>query len=445
MEFSDRQKILFIAVSSLAIHIVAIIFLTHLGDSEYWPRIMGSVNSGNDIYGLDGNYYTPIWGYLLSSLDIIIQGIGNIPLFENMFDVFLPWNDVPGLKPFITTPGINFVTKFPLAVCDIIVGYMIYKIVAEFTDSRKGIIAMVLWCFCPMVIYMSSVQGQFDTISTLLALLTIKLLREDHAFFAGVSFGLSVWLKLFPSVCILLFVGYLLMKHGKGVAYKHIALAAAGALLISVVIFLPQATHGELNYAFGFLTSRLHSSSYPDWFAPINTIRTVLMGLLTVALMIWSFIGIRNKRDERYLYLYAGVLIAVATIISRGYQYVPSFIPFILLFYMISYDNRSYKGLFIWISVLTVIDAFFSVGTSVFSITSVYYGLIDPAFLEEITVAFLTSIGHPSATPIGVVFAVIWAIMLWLFVLFGFVDLSDNRYPRIAKISEKLRFGRSEQ
>ena len=439
---TTKEKIFLIAAISLTIHILAIIFLTHLGDPEHWPKIIQTVNSGNGIYGLDGNYYTPLWGYLLSFVDMIIQLTGTVPFFGDMFSELFPWEDIPGTKAGVVSPEITFATKIPMAICDIIVGIMIYSIVKEYTnDERKGIIAMALWCFCPMVIYMSSVQGQFDCISTLIVLITIKLLREDRPFLAGISFGFSVWLKMFPSVCLFLFVGYLIKKYGTNEGLKKTALAAVGALLITVIILIPQLMNGELPIVFGFFTGRTDAGTEFQLYNIVVSIRLYLMLLLTLVLMIWSFIGIQRKSGDlgRYLYLYAGVLITVATIISRGYQYVPSFIVFILLFAMISDDRRSYRMMFLWIGVLTIVDAFFSVGPSILSMDAVYYGLIDTSWLEQTTVDFLTTIGHSGSTPIGVILAITWAVMLWFFVLFGVSDLMDDRYPRFKNFVEKFR------
>ena len=439
---TTKEKILLIAAVSFIIHILVIIFLTHLGDPEYWPRIMQTVNSGNGIYGLDGNYYTPLWGYLLSALDMMIQLTGAIPFFGDVFDVFLPWDDVPGTKAWIVSPQITIATKLPLAICDIIVGYMIFKIVSDFTkNENKGIIAMAMWCFCPMVIYMACVQGQFDTISTLLVLLTINLIREDRPFMAGISFGFAAWLKLFPSVCLFLFVGYLIKKYGMKDGVRKTVVSAVGALIVTVIILLPQIKNGEMGLVFGFFTGRADGSAALAWYNTLVTVRMMLMLLLTLALMVWSYIGIQKKEKDldRYLYLYAGVLITVATIISRGYQYVPSFIIFILLFAMISDDRRSYRMMFLWMSVLTVTDAFFSIGPSMLAPDAVYYGLVDASWLESVTTAFLTTIGHSSSMPVGVVIPITWAIMLWFFVLFAVSDLMDDRYPMFKAFVERFR------
>ncbi len=218
-------------------------------------------------------------------------------------------------------------------------------------------------------------------------------------------------------------------------------MAAVGALIVTAIILMPQFLNGELDLAFGFFTGRMDTATEYEWYNTLVSVRLILMLLLTVVLMVWSCIGMGRRREDldRYLYLYGGVLLAAATIISRGYQYAPSFMAPIILFAMISDDRRSYGRMFSWMSILLIVDAFFSVGPSLLAMASVYYGLVDPVWLSDISVTFLTTIGHSGSMPIGVITAVIWAIMLWLFVLYAVADLLGDRYPRFASMVERLR------
>ena len=443
---TTKGKLATILVISFILHLVATLFLSHLGDPEYWPRIMQTVNSGNGIYGLDGNYYTPIWGYLLSFVDMVIQTFGLIPFFGDVFESLLPL-ETTAMKAWIVSPEIALATKMPMVICDLIVGYILFKIVSDFTKSEnKGLTAAAMWCFCPIVIYMSSVQGQFDTISTLLFLLTVQLLREDRSLLAGLSFGLAVWLKLFPGVCLLLFVAYLFARYDNAGAIKRTVMAAVGALIVTIILLTPQFLNGEMDIVFGFFTGRMNTVTEYEWYNTLVSVRLTLMMLSMIVLMVWSFIGMKRRTEDldRYLYLYGGTLLAAATIISRGYQYAPSFMAPIILFAMISDDRRSYGKLFSWMSILLIIDAFFSVGPSLLAMASVYFGVVDPAWLSDISVAFLTTIGYSSSMPPGVVTAIAWAVMLWLFVLYAVSDLFGERYPRFRAIAEKMRIMKEE-
>ena len=322
---TTKGKLATILVISFILHLVATLFLSHLGDPEYWPRIMQTVNSGNGIYGLDGNYYTPIWGYLLSFVDMVIQTFGLIPFFGDVFESLLPL-ETTAMKAWIVSPEIALATKMPMVICDLIVGYILFKIVSDFTKSEnKGLTAAAMWCFCPIVIYMSSVQGQFDTISTLLFLLTIQLLREDRSLLAGLSFGLAVWLKLFPGVCLLLFVAYLFARYDNAGAIKRTVMASVGALIVTIILLTPQFLNGEMDIVFGFFTGRMNTVTEYEWYNTLVSVRLTLMLLLMIVLMVWSFIGMKRRTEDldRYLYLYGGTLLAAATIISRGYQYAP--------------------------------------------------------------------------------------------------------------------------
>ena len=441
-EMTVKQKLVAIAAVSLAVHITVIAFLTHLGDPEYWPRIMSIVDSGNGIYGLDGNYYTPVWGYMLSCLGMILHFLGLVPHLGNVFTDLLGWGAVSVANPQVISPQIVLATKIPLAIVDVIVGFQLYGIVKEFTGSeKKGILAMAMWCFCPMVIYMSGVQGQFDCISTMLALATIRLIRSDKILIAGMAFGLSVWLKLFPSVCLFLFVGYLIAKYGTKAGIQKTVVAAVGALAVTVVLLIPMIMNGEVDIAFGFFTGRMNTTTDSDFYNKLVSVRLILMILLTLVLMVFSFLGIRRRGEDadRCLYLYAGVLISVATIISRGYQYVPSFIPFVLLFAMISNDRRSYTWMFWFFGIVTMIDAFFSPGPSIFAIPAVYYGMIDATWLQDITIAFLETVGHNGAYPVGYIFAVSWAVLLWVFVIVAISDLLEDIHPKLKHKLERFR------
>ena len=438
---TTRGKLIAIIMASFVLHLLAIVFLSHLGDSEFWPRIMQTVNSGNGIYGLDGNYYTPVWGYLLSFVDMVIETLGAIPMFGDVFDSLLPLETV-SKKAWIVTPSIALATKMPLAVCDLVVGYVLFRVVSDFTkDDGKALTATAMWCFCPIIIYMSSVQGQFDTISTLMFLLTVQLLREGRTFIAGSAFGIAVWLKLFPSVCLFMFVAYLFARYGKAEGIRRTVMAAAGALIVTVILLTPQFLNGELDIVFGFFTGRMNSATEYGWYNTLVSVRLSLMLLLTFALMIWACIGMGRRREDldRYLYLYGGVLLAVATIISRGYQYAPSFMAPIILFATVSDDTRSYGRMFHWMSALIMIDGFFWVGPSLLAMSSVYYGIIDPVWLSDITVTFLTTIGNSGSMPIATVTAVAWAVMLWLFVLYAVADLFGDRHPRFTSMVERLR------
>ena len=207
------KAVLLVATVSLVVHMILTAAFSHTFDSEYWLLIMQNIETGNGLYDINGYYYTPIWGYLLSFIDMLTQVTGSIPILGDRFTDLIVIEDHWGFQATLASPDVNFLLKLPLSIADVLVGVFIYIIVAHHTGSeKKGLGAMIFWSFCPIVVYMSAIQGQFDSVSVLLLILTIFLIKQDNPLLAGMVFALATWLKIFPGVCILVFFGSMLAR-----------------------------------------------------------------------------------------------------------------------------------------------------------------------------------------------------------------------------------------
>ncbi len=336
--FGISRTVILIAVLSLAVHLVLTAFFSHTYDSEYWLIIIQNVENGNGLYGLNGFYYTPVWGYLLSFADMLTQVAGVAPILGDKFTDLIMIEDFEGYQAILASPGINFLLKLPLSICDIVVGYLLYVIVRRYTGSeRRGHQAMALWCFCPIVVYMSAIQGQFDTISVFLLLVTLFLIKDDKFLLAGFMFALATWLKIFPGVCILVLLAYVIArKKGTCDIRKSVIMSVVGFGAMTLMIFLPQILNGELALAFSFFTSR--ASGY-DASTSFNLIFMLAVIVLLMLLMVRAMLRKDSEDADMQVFLYCGMLASIATMVQWGYQYAPSVVGFIILFMMLS-PNR---------------------------------------------------------------------------------------------------------
>ncbi len=437
-EFSAKQKLASIVIIALTVRFVCTVSLTHMGDSSAWPRIMASVESGNDIYGVMGNYYTPVWGYLLSFLDMMIQAVGAVPLFGDYFEGLLPLEGVRSYRPFVISPEMNMAIKFPLDVIDVAVGWMLYRIVLGRTgDMSRALRAMALWCFCPITIYMSSIQGQFDCISTALILGCIVLAGRNRPLLAGIVFGFAIWLKVFPAVCVLLLVAYLRSVRGREWAGGAVS-AAVGALIVSAILILPQIANGQIDDAFVFLTDR-QGTDFGSLYEAATSLRQILVGLLLLALMVLTARRIWHMdRDEagRAVYLCAGLLIAVAVMLNRGYQYAPSAIGFIILCMEMAPDCRGYSASYWGLGLFSFAEAFVHAGFTLLCLSCAYYGLIDYDTFTSLSVSFAEDL---PVHMIEGVLALMWSIAVWLFIVLAAYDMLGRRGTRSGMLIERLR------
>lgn len=435
---SIPKMVFLIAILSLVVHLVMTALFSHTYDSEYWLIIMQNIETGNGLYGLNGFYYTPVWGYMLSFADMLTQVFGAIPVLGDRFTDLIVIEDYNGFQAVLASPDINFLLKLPLSVCDVLVGYLLYVIVSRHTGSeRKGIVSMALWCFCPIVVYMSAIQGQFDTISVLLLLMTIFLIRQDNPLLAGMVFALATWLKIFPGVCILVLFGYMLARYkGAPRSTRQISMSIVGFLLLTAVLFLPQILDGTLAYAFSFLTSR--TSGYDLG----STLYMAGMLVIIVVLMLFMTRSIARKpaaEADRLVFLYCGLLASLAAMVQFGYQYAPSIVGFIILFAMMSVNTRGYRFVFLVVSLFTFLEAFFWVNYSSLFIISEYFGTFDPSWVLEHTLDFTLNWGSEATGSLMGRFANIWHYALFAFVIMAVLDFCRGRVPVLDRASDYVR------
>ncbi len=435
---SIPKMVFLIAILSLVVHLVMTALFSHTYDSEYWLIIMQNIETGNGLYGLNGFYYTPVWGYMLSFADMLMQVFGAIPVLGDRFTDLIVIEDYNGFQAVLASPDINFLLKLPLSVCDVLVGFLLYVIVSRHTGSeRKGIVSMALWCFCPIVVYMSAIQGQFDTISVLLLLMTIFLIRQDNPLLAGMVFALATWLKIFPGVCILVLFGYMLARYkGAPRSTRQISMSIVGFLLLTAVLFLPQILDGTLAYAFSFLTSR--TSGYDLG----STLYMAGMLVIIIVLMLFMTRSIARKpaaEADRLVFLYCGLLATLAAMVQFGYQYAPSIVGFIILFAMMSVNTRGYRFVFLVVSLFTFLEALFWVNYSSLFIISEYFGTFDPSWVLEHTLDFTLNWGSEATGSLMGRFANIWHYALFAFVIMAVLDFCRGRVPVLDRASDYVR------
>ncbi len=149
------------------------------------------------------------------------------------------------LVPFITSPTFNVVLKLPIIIGDVLVGLTLYRVVRARKDAVSAERAFLIWFLNPLVIFVSSVHGQFDVLAAYFALIGVICFMDDRYLLSGAFLGFGVLLKLFPAYLVISFGIILLaslykaLKGGKRLeALKPLASFIAGGA-ISVLAILP--------------------------------------------------------------------------------------------------------------------------------------------------------------------------------------------------------------
>ena len=431
---------LWILILGLAIRLVFAPVFTYPFDIEHWGVILQNTESGNGLFGLTGYFYTPAWGYILGFEDLIINLLPGMTYGERFTDLLeIEGMVFPYQTATTTTPVFNFAMKLPLILVDVLVGYLIYRLVmSECGDERKAAIGFGLWFLCPIVIYMSSVQAQFDCISALLTLLCVLLVRRNLFFLAGVIFTIAALIKFFPAFCIFLLCVYVVKATPGRLSWKNLFLSVSGAVLTAVVIFLPQILDGTVMNAFSFVFGR--TSEY-DLMLMLRTypfIAVALVMLVVLAIFAWRMDDARRKQDFLVLIL---AMLSICTIFSPGPQYWIVYLP-LLSYYIACRDrNRALLICLIAMAILTTTAAFFNNSFSLLTTASEYLHLCEPQTVISWMHALDTPVfGTPLTQLVVLIVEFIQLIIMILIALFLLSDLGlFDRYNKLNEFITELR------
>lgn len=348
--WSCRNPLAIIVLLGTIVHLA--LMLTSVNyDSDFWAIVARNIESGEGIYGLEGYYYTPVWGYIIGLVSVfqsIFMTIGEtaVRVLE-----FIPVEGIDGFYLSATVPSVSFMLsiKVPLLISDLVMGYVVYLIVKDRTgDERKSVLAFALTFMCPILLGSSCIVGMPDTISIMFAILTLALVYKDHYFCAGMTFCMAALTKFFPVFMIFILISYVLSKHkGDRIAgYRSLGMAIAGSILVAVLVFLPQIMNGNLEQCFQFLTDRTGSSEDDGLIQFIaGRARIVVYALVIVATLVIAkkIMSTDTARLDDALLKGTLITMGLCMIYPPAPQYLVCLVPFLVL-WIVLHEKRYLKS-----------------------------------------------------------------------------------------------------
>jgi Gpi18-like mannosyltransferase len=353
-----KRPVVIIVILALVIRLVLMPLLTYGFDIYHWALIISNIDNGNDLYGLDGYYYTPVWGYLVGTISAVQQFIMDIgPMGVRITELLTMENMVhPYHTATTTTIAFNVIMKIPMILCDFAVGYLIYWLIKDRTgDKKKATYGLAFWLFCPIVVYMSGVQAMFDTFSALLLLLAVIMIYKDHCFIGGALFSAAVLLKFFPGFCIFVILAYIYAKYrGDGTANKKLIETVAGIAIMSLILMLPLILNGQVGDALTFIFGRVGEKTL---ISDLVIYFTAAVAIFCAVLFGYRMYKTPKENADNAMFMYVMFAVAASTLISATPQYVIVIIPFLILF-MLTMD-RTYVKCWYIIGIAAMLNAFF--------------------------------------------------------------------------------------
>ena len=176
MEIRGRQvnPLILTLVVGAAIRLAMAPFFCDSYDFAYWTSIAFDIKNGNGIYADYDLWYPPVWGYVIGLMTPLLDLFNCVPSMRVIDEI--SWGTHMTGDGWVPSTGSIIILKLPLIIADIINGILIFKIARQLDFEEKAALkATALWMFCPLTIWVSGGQGQFDSLSLLFILLSIYL------------------------------------------------------------------------------------------------------------------------------------------------------------------------------------------------------------------------------------------------------------------------------
>ncbi len=344
----SRHLLLWTIVIGLVIRII--MMSVSMGyDADYWAVVIRNIDAGDGLYDAEGYYYTPVWGYILGLVAafqdaILCIGESAVRVIEALPVEGIP--DHPYLSATVTSLAFNYSVKTPLVVFDLILALLVRYLVKDFCgDSRKADLSFALVFLCPVLIGSTCVIGMPDTIAATFTVLTIILLRKDMYLLAGAAFSMAVLTKFFPAFLLFLLVAYVIMRNRERAHHglPQMVLAAAGAVIVAGVVFLPQLISGNISQCFQFLTDRTGTGGGEDLLDFVIGQTRVLAYLVVLLASVYLAYRLYKKGEgglENRFLKYAFMIVTLCLVYPPTTQYMVLLVPFLAMW--IGIEDRRY-------------------------------------------------------------------------------------------------------
>ncbi len=341
--FVKRHPLAFMLAAGIAIRLLlSPIALPY--DIDYWALTLRNMQAGEGLYGVEGYFYTPVWGYVLGLSSLFQSFFLDMGETSERVAEALFTEDISGFRLSATVQSItfNFLVKVPLIICDVLLALSVFALSKRLLGEEKALKASALTFLCPLSIGVTSFIGMPDTISALFSVLTVILLIDRRFFLAGMTFAVAVWTKFFPAFLVFCLVSYvILVSDGRRAALREVSMAAIGSIAMTAAVFLPQIVGGDLDRCFQFISDRVSVSASGTILDAVESTSRVVVYLAALAgsvLLSVRLFRVGREDCDSKLVKYCFAVVLFCLLYPPAPQYVVLLVPF--LAFMAAQDRR---------------------------------------------------------------------------------------------------------
>ena len=317
--------------------ILAIALRIFLSLATHHPDIAALANGGQFI----ANGHT-LNLYDFSSDTLVLNYPPLIYWYFGFFDLF--FNGIFGLL------------KLPYLVFDLLLGFLLYKMV----EPKKALFAFTIWMFNPVSLYATYMIGQFDIIPAFFSVLSVYFALKNRLTWAALALGTAIAFKLYP---IFLIIPLIILGKNYWERFKLIMFSLSPYLL-SILPYL----FSENFRAYALFANQSSKSLYAA--IPVSGGESIL---LFPAILIFFYLLIWNKTlDKLNLWRFYLIPLLLFFILTH---YHPQWLIWVTPFLILEIINNSFKN---WLAQTLILGSW--IGSLFFFDSSLTIGLFAPLF-----------------------------------------------------------------
>lgn len=329
-------------------------------------------------------------------------------------------------KLFGFTDGALYaVVKMPAIICDIIIGFIIYKIAKKkFSDGISAIIAS-LYLFNPAAILNCSLWGQVDSVYTLFALLMIYFITEKKMIYSYFMFAVCLFIKpqafIFTPVVIGAIINNVFLDDFSwNKLWKNVGFGL-GAIALIFILSLPFGLGNVVTQYKATLASYPHITvnAFNIWgamgknWAELTAFSNIIGYLSIAAITVFSvFLLIKSKQYGKYYF--AGALL--------------TFLTFMLSVKM--HDRYAFPAIALFIAAFAAAPAFKGMITLALISASQFFNTAWVLFIYE------KDINKYFRSPVVTVASLINIAVAAFIVYYSYKDYVQNKFTELAPVKE---------
>lgn len=237
-------------IEGLLIRFIVAPFTSLPGDVAVWWQAAAHATQGVGLYQFPGFSYPPLYGYWALLVGSVVHLLGASPGVLGSVTTHVTSPIYEALGSVVTTPIGTLLFKLPMIAADLGTGWCVWRLSFKLgASTRQARSAFLWWFFNPLVIVVSAVHGQIDSIASLAIALALLAAAEGTWALAGAALALGAAVKLVPVFLFLPFVGYIVGSTVR-VRYQSLARFVSGAVIGGVILIGPELGHNLLQDVF---------------------------------------------------------------------------------------------------------------------------------------------------------------------------------------------------